>query len=72
VHLLLERGHRVRAFVHRHDDRSQALAAAGATPDRLSLDDMPPRVWVNRLLEEIADQALEGQVGRTPSADPVS
>jgi NAD(P)H dehydrogenase (quinone) len=30
VHLLLERGHRVRAFVHRHDDRSQALAAAGA------------------------------------------
>lgn len=38
------------------------------TPDRLSLDDMPPRVWVNRLLEEIADQALEGQVGRTPSS----
>ena len=30
VRLLLERGHRVRAFVHRHDDRSQALAAAGA------------------------------------------
>ncbi|MFE3270891.1 NmrA family NAD(P)-binding protein [Streptomyces sp. NPDC059215] len=30
VHLLLERGHRVRAFVHREDVRSQALAAAGA------------------------------------------
>src|SRR5262249_19609856 len=30
VHLLLERGHRVRALVHRDDDRSQALAAAGA------------------------------------------
>jgi NAD(P)H dehydrogenase (quinone) len=30
VHLLLERGHRVRAFVRRHDDRSRALAAAGA------------------------------------------
>lgn len=30
VHLLLERGHRVRAFVHREDDRSAALAAAGA------------------------------------------
>jgi NAD(P)H dehydrogenase (quinone) len=30
VHLLLERGHRVRAFVHRQDDRSEALAAAGA------------------------------------------
>lgn len=28
--LLLERGHRVRAFVHRQDDRSEALAAAGA------------------------------------------
>src|SRR5690349_19931027 len=30
VHLLLQRGHRVRALVHRDDDRSQALAAAGA------------------------------------------
>src|SRR5260370_14584611 len=30
VHLLLERGHRVRAFVHRQDGRSEALAAAGA------------------------------------------
>jgi uncharacterized protein YbjT (DUF2867 family) len=30
VPLLLERGHRVRAFVHREDDRSAALAAAGA------------------------------------------
>jgi NAD(P)H dehydrogenase (quinone) len=30
VHLLLERGHRVRAFVHRHDERSEALAAVGA------------------------------------------
>jgi NAD(P)H dehydrogenase (quinone) len=28
--LLLERGHRVRALVHREDDRSAALAAAGA------------------------------------------
>ncbi|MET0700144.1 MAG: NAD(P)H-binding protein [Mycobacterium sp.] len=28
--LLLERGHRVRAFVHREDARSEALAAAGA------------------------------------------
>jgi NAD(P)H dehydrogenase (quinone) len=30
VRLLLERGHRVRALVHREDDRSRALAAAGA------------------------------------------
>ncbi|MET7296649.1 NAD(P)H-binding protein [Streptomyces griseoloalbus] len=30
VRLLLERGHRVRAFVHREDDRSRALAATGA------------------------------------------
>jgi NAD(P)H dehydrogenase (quinone) len=30
VQLLLERGHRVRAFVHREDDRSRQLAAAGA------------------------------------------
>ena len=30
VHLLLERGRRVRALVHREDDRSAALAAAGA------------------------------------------
>src|SRR5258708_8112214 len=28
--LLLERGHRVRAFVHREDDRSRQLAATGA------------------------------------------
>ena len=27
--LLLERGHRVRAFVHREDDRSRQIAAAG-------------------------------------------
>jgi NAD(P)H dehydrogenase (quinone) len=30
VRLLLRRGHRVRAFVHRDDARSQSLAAAGA------------------------------------------
>jgi uncharacterized protein YbjT (DUF2867 family) len=30
VQLLLERGHRVRAFVHREDDRSRQLAATGA------------------------------------------
>ena len=30
VRLLLQRGHRVRAFVHREDERSQSLAAAGA------------------------------------------
>lgn len=30
VQLLLERGHRVRAFVHGEDDRSRQLAAAGA------------------------------------------
>ncbi|MCX4409436.1 NAD(P)H-binding protein [Streptomyces sp. NPDC059837] len=30
AHLLLARGHRVRALVHREDDRSRALAAAGA------------------------------------------
>jgi NAD(P)H dehydrogenase (quinone) len=30
VRLLLERGHRVRAFVHREDDRSRQLAAQGA------------------------------------------
>jgi uncharacterized protein YbjT (DUF2867 family) len=30
THLLLERGHQVRAFAHRIDDRSQRLAAAGA------------------------------------------
>lgn len=28
--LLLERGHRVRAFVHKEDDRSRQLAAEGA------------------------------------------
>jgi NAD(P)H dehydrogenase (quinone) len=45
VHLLLERGHRVRAFVHRHDDRSQALAAAGAeivAGDLLNFGDVSP------------------------------
>lgn len=30
VRLLLQRGHRVRAFVHREDARSESLAAAGA------------------------------------------
>ena len=43
VHLLLERGHRVRAFVHREDDRSEALAAAGAeivADDMLSFRDV--------------------------------
>src|SRR5215475_10031809 len=30
VDLLLKRGHRVRAMVHREDERSQALARAGA------------------------------------------
>jgi NAD(P)H dehydrogenase (quinone) len=43
MHLLLERGHRVRAFVHRQDDRSQALAAAGAeivTGDALNFRDV--------------------------------
>jgi NAD(P)H dehydrogenase (quinone) len=30
VRLLLERGHRVRAFVHKQDDRSRKLAAEGA------------------------------------------
>jgi len=30
VRLLLRRGHRVRAFVHREDDRSRQLAAEGA------------------------------------------
>ena len=30
VRLLLQRGHRVRAFVHRSDARSESLAAAGA------------------------------------------
>src|SRR5262245_52777067 len=43
VRLLLERGHRVRAFVHREDDRSQALAAAGAevvAGDLLNLRDV--------------------------------
>jgi NAD(P)H dehydrogenase (quinone) len=43
VHLLLERGHRVRAFVHRHDERSEALAAAGAeitAGDLLNLGDV--------------------------------
>ena len=29
------------------------------TPDRLSLDDMPARAWVNRLLQESADRPLE-------------
>jgi len=45
VHLLLERGHRVRAFVHRHDDRSKALAAAGAeivAGDMLNFRDVSP------------------------------
>ena len=43
VHLLLGRGHRVRAFVHREDDRSRALAAAGAeivAGDLLNLNDV--------------------------------
>jgi uncharacterized protein YbjT (DUF2867 family) len=43
AHLLLERGHRVRAFVHREDDRSRALAAAGAeivAGDLLNLNDV--------------------------------
>ena len=43
VHLLLERGHPVRAFVHRYDDRSAALAAAGAeivTGDLLNFHDV--------------------------------
>jgi len=30
VRLMLRRGHRVRAFVHREDDRSRQLAAEGA------------------------------------------
>ena len=30
VRLLLQRGYRVRAFVHRADARSESLAAAGA------------------------------------------
>ncbi|WP_066950517.1 NAD(P)H-binding protein [Streptomyces lushanensis] len=41
--LLLERGHRVRAFVHREDDRSRQLAAAGAETvvgDLLGLHDV--------------------------------
>ena len=45
VHLLLGRGHRVRAFVHRHDDRSRALAAAGAETvagDLLNFGDVSP------------------------------
>src|SRR5215472_18616874 len=43
VHLLLARGHRVRAFVHRHDDRSEALAAAGAEIAAGDLQDRCPR-----------------------------
>ena len=30
VPLLIERGHRVRAFVHRRDERSERLSAQGA------------------------------------------
>lgn len=30
THLLLERGHQVRAFAHRADERSERLAEAGA------------------------------------------
>jgi uncharacterized protein YbjT (DUF2867 family) len=43
VHLLLERGHRVRALVHQEDDRSASLAAAGAeivTGDLLNFHDV--------------------------------
>jgi NAD(P)H dehydrogenase (quinone) len=43
VHLLLERGHAVRAFVHRVDQRSEALANAGAeiaVGDLLRLEDV--------------------------------
>jgi NAD(P)H dehydrogenase (quinone) len=43
VNLLLERGYRVRAFVHRPDSRSAPLAAAGAeivAGDLLSLNDV--------------------------------
>ncbi|MFJ1767270.1 NAD(P)H-binding protein [Amycolatopsis sp. NPDC088138] len=40
IDLLLERGHRVRAMVHRDDDRSRALAAAGAEVVRADLLDL--------------------------------
>jgi NAD(P)H dehydrogenase (quinone) len=45
VRLLLERGHRVRALVHRPDERSEALAAAGAeivTGDLLNFRQVSP------------------------------
>ncbi|MFD8919238.1 NmrA family NAD(P)-binding protein [Streptomyces sp. NPDC059569] len=40
VHLLLERGHRVRALVHREDERSRALAEAGAEIALADLHDL--------------------------------
>lgn len=40
VRLLLERGHRVRAMVHREDDRSRALADAGAEVVVANLHDL--------------------------------
>jgi uncharacterized protein YbjT (DUF2867 family) len=47
VDLLLERGHRVRALVHREDERSQRLAEAGAevvVADLHDLDDLTTAV----------------------------
>jgi uncharacterized protein YbjT (DUF2867 family) len=54
VRLLVERGHRVRAFVHREDDRSANLAAAGA------------EIVVGDLLDfEAVSSAMEGVDGAT-------
>lgn len=57
-----------KAYLHKLDEfKLQANDVmhrqVSRTPDRLSLDDMPPRVWINRLLEEIADRVREGQAG---------
>jgi NAD(P)H dehydrogenase (quinone) len=52
VRLLLDRGHRVRAFVHREDGRSESLAAAGA------------EIAVGDLLDfEAVSAAMEGADG---------
>jgi NAD(P)H dehydrogenase (quinone) len=52
VRLLLQRGHSVRAFVHREDTRSESLAAAGA------------EIAVGDLLDfEAVSAAMEGVVG---------
>jgi len=38
-------------------------------PDHLGIDDMPPKVWVNRILQECAEAAARGGWVLTVSPD---